>query len=679
MNNTRDQEISRALFRDSNDALFIFDPQSHQLVDVNPVALRITGLGRKVILEMRVWDLFSSEVDTAIHELVSAYVKTGFFHSREDYLLRVQGLNPVPVNLSVSRIHTRPDPLGLVVARDVSERRRADDALRASEDRYRRLVETACLMIWSISASGTLIAVNPAFEAALGRTAADCIGSQILEFCHEDDRTQATQALEAARRGDQLSSTVLRLIRTDGTIRYIELLSVQEIDGGSGAFVACISQDLTMQKLAEEATRQVHEFKAAKEVAEAANRSKNLFLAHLSHEVRTPMTAILGITELLLEDVERIDTAPEAWPGQLGEIRQNGQYLLELIDDLLDLSKVEMGKLRIRQELCIPSQIAAQVIESLRPRAVERALHIFLDVATYGAVTMLSDPVRIRQILINLLSNAIRYTDQGEIRIRLSTKEDNADPWFVIEVIDTGIGMSETQLARLFEPFSRQEEEPTHHRPGTGLGLSITKRLVEALDGHLRISSTVGLGSKFSVELPIVKHPIEHPNGCSPGSTRAGAVSGENDKTVSIVQDQIKARILVAEDNTSYRNALTLRLQRWGAEVTSAENGKEVLERTIEAEQHGQPFDVILMDMQMPLLDGYEATRRIRAIDIQTPIIALTAYAMAEDRNECLEIGCNDYASKPVEWHELCGLIIKHLAVECHQDQNCRISARVGD
>ena len=620
MDPDRHQEIARCLFRESNDALFLFDPADNRVVDANPAAQRLTDMDKAELCALRVFDLFRSPEADDLAPLIDAYRRTGFFHSREDYeLRRAGGLPPLPVNLSVSRIHTRPDPLGLVVARDISERRAAQAAL----DRVFRLAPD----LIGVARGGRFEKLNPAWEAALGTPADALLATPTAALVHPDDPDAFAPIADGQAR--ELEN---RLRHHDGTDRWIAWRAV----GDAGAVVA-VGRDLTDRHRAAEEARRADRLQRATLAAEAASAAKSQFLASISHEIRTPMTAILGFTELLLEDPRLASAVPER-AEDLRTIRQSGLHLLALINDLLDLSEIEAGKLRVIPGPCSPASLAAEVAASLRGRAEAKGLA--LGVEFKGAVpeAIATDAGRLRQILINLVGNAVKFTAEGSVTLRLGPGGPGpGGPSLRFDVVDTGVGVGPEELGRLFEPFYRGAAGTADAPGGTGLGLAISRRLAEALGGTISVQSTPGLGSTFGLTLPL--GPPTAPPGTDPPRPPAPA--------------SLAGRILLAEDNEAVRRVVTLRLQAAGATVVVARHGREALDLALAARETPSPFDAILMDMQMPVLDGYEATRQLRAAGLTTPIVALTAYAMAEDREECLRFGCDDHVSKPVDWEQL--------------------------
>ncbi|WP_197996852.1 hybrid sensor histidine kinase/response regulator [Gimesia chilikensis] len=409
------------------------------------------------------------------------------------------------------------------------------------------------------------------------------------------------------------------------------------------------------------AIRAIHllrEQKHLRQQAEAANQSKSAFLANMSHEIRTPMTAILGYTEIL-ELEARTHQMPELFLDSLDTIRRNGGHLMELINDILDLSKIEAGKLDVESIACSPQTIVEEVMELVQVRAEAKGLKLEADFKFPLPAQIHSDPTRIRQILINLIGNAIKFTEVGTIRLETELLQAPYDePQIQFTIVDQGIGMSEAQMTNLFRPFSQADSSTSRKYGGTGLGLTICKRLANILGGDISVQSELNHGSRFSATVrtgSLAEIELLHELHDTQGDSSTAAV---NDKTTTTEESPLRGKhVLLAEDGPDNQKLISFILKKAGAEVCLAANGEEAYQAAIQEMERGTLFDVILMDMQMPILDGYSATRKVRDVGYTGPIISLTANAMEGDRERCLAVGCNDHITKPIDRRQLVEMI----------------------
>ncbi|MCC6906864.1 MAG: response regulator [Phycisphaerales bacterium] len=410
----------------------------------------------------------------------------------------------------------------------------------------------------------------------------------------------------------------------------------------------------TLVRYSKSLERSDHNLRLAKTAAEQANRTKSEFLANMSHEIRTPMMAITGYADLLNDSSQKVVARQEA----VGIIRRNASHLLTIINDILDLSKIEAGELAIEQVSCSPCRVLYDVVSLMRVRAVEKGLA--LKTRTDGSIPefIQADPTRLRQILINLVGNAIKFTDSGWVKItsRLIQSEDGGKPMLKIDVIDSGVGMSASQLGRIFKPFAQADSSTTRRYGGTGLGLTISQRLAHMLGGRIEVDSTPDRGSTFSLYIATGSlEGVRMIEDCS--EVLAEREPGPDDS----IPVRLSGHILLVEDGADNRALLALYLRLAGADVIEAENGQVACEIVEAARERQEAFDAIVIDMQMPVLDGYGAMQRLRSQGVDTPAIALTAHAMPEDRRKCIDAGCTDYLSKPVSRALLLQTLAKYM------------------
>jgi CheY-like chemotaxis protein len=420
---------------------------------------------------------------------------------------------------------------------------------------------------------------------------------------------------------------------------------------------AGIVRDVSDEKVAAESLR------VATKAAEQANQAKSEFLANMSHEIRTPMAAILGYADLLLAE-EGIDRAPVHRVEAFRTIQRNGEHLLQVINDILDLSKVEAGKLVLERIRCSPNEILLDVQRIVKQRAQAKSLPFQIDFVGAIPDTIETDPTRLRQVLVNLVGNAIKFTEKGAVTLSMRLVEpDSENPKMEFTVTDSGIGMTSQQLENLFQPFSQADASTSRRFGGTGLGLTISKRIIDQLGGELIVQSEYGVGTVMRTILPIGSL-----KGVKQSHLTVQSEPAYRSKASKVEPASLDCRILLAEDGPDNQRLLTFVLTKAGAQVTLAENGQTAVDLMMASmreprrrETDPAPFDVILMDMQMPVLDGYQAARRLREEGCQTPIIALTAHAMQGDREHCLAAGCSDYLTKPIDRHTLVATIRKNL------------------
>ncbi len=374
------------------------------------------------------------------------------------------------------------------------------------------------------------------------------------------------------------------------------------------------------------------ELNRAKIEAERANLSKTQFLANMSHEIRTPIGSILGFTNLMKSG----STTPQENVKYMGIVERNSKQLLRLIDDILDLSKVEAGKMTIEKINFSLTEFLSEFNSTIAFRAAESEIRYVFEAKTLIPNQICTDPVRLRQILTNIVGNALKFTNYGEVK--LSASFENSTLKF--DVQDSGVGIAPEQAAKLFQPFSQADASTTRKFGGTGLGLALSRRLAESLGGKLELeASRLGEGSVFAIEIqaPLLKTAkLIDPS-------RRSAASGPQrlDQREKLLPG---LKVLLVEDSADNQMLVTAFLKREGAEVTSVFDGAQGVELAMK-----QSFDVLLMDIQMPILDGHEATRKLRSSNYTKPIIALTAHAMKEEHSRCVESGFTAFLTKPIE------------------------------
>jgi len=505
-----------------------------------------------------------------------------------------------------------------------------------------------CLLV--IDRAGDIALANAAFCELTGRAADSLVGMPISSLqWGEEDKDHQRPWQTALDTGQPVLQAAAVYPGTDGTRRKF-LVNCSPVQGAEGTIggVLISMDDITQL---EEQERQL---RAAMLNAEQANQAKSAFLSNMSHEIRTPMTAILGFTDVLRRQKGCSDADRQRY---LSTIASSGGHLLELINDVLDLSKVESGAMTVELIAADPVRLLSDVKETLAVKAVEKSIALELDVTSPVPSSILSDPSRLRQIVTNLVGNAIKFTQEGGVRIGLSC--DAEGERLLIEVRDSGIGMNEAQQTSIFEAFTQADESITRRFGGTGLGLSISRKLCEVLGGGISVTSVPGEGSTFLVSIPT--GPLDQAQWLSPADAMLAAAWVD---TVTVTAWRFPAaRVLVADDAAENRELLSLLLGELGLSVTLAENGAEAVAAVRDAPPE-KPIDAVLMDIQMPVMDGYQAVAALRADGWARPVIALTANAMKGYERELLDAGFSHYQSKPVDIDALSALLAQLLGGE---------------
>jgi PAS domain S-box-containing protein len=589
---------------------------------------------------------------------------------------------------------------------DVTERHEMQDKLRENQARLTEAQRVAHLGSWDWDLKSGAMNWSDECYRILAVDPSRTINTfqSFLPFVHPADRDRILEAGATFSQGAAGNINEFRLVRPDGQVRFVLSKSRVYCNAiGQPTRKLGTIQDITERKAVEERLREsnammlealererstameleaaMEQLAAATQEAQAAVRSKTEFLANMSHEIRTPMTAILGYAEVIAGAYEEAQTMePKQVLEHLRTIQRNGNYLLEIINGILDISKIEAGKIEVECIRCSPVAILTEVRELMRVRADERGLPIHVE--TVGAFPEIieTDPARVKQILINIVGNAIKFTESGSVTIQARFIESvprgrtsRGASMMQFDVIDTGIGMSPEQVARLFKPFAQADSSMSRRFGGTGLGLLISKRFAHILGGDISAESEPGVGSTFRITVATgscVGVRMIDPLAAPKADSCPGDDSGQGDAPAAAPQPvRIRVpgcRILLVEDGADNQRLISFVLKKAGADVTIAENGQVAVD-TVRAAmverspENVSPFDIILMDMQMPVMDGYEATGRLRQMGFTGPIIAVTAHAMAHEREKCMGAGCDDFTPKPIDRHRLLATIRKHV------------------
>ncbi len=511
------------------------------------------------------------------------------------------------------------------------------DPSQAIPARVRSALDTMAEGLLVLDLKGQVVLANQAFASMVDKAPDELLGFRAADFPWVgNDGSPSADAdypwLKALREGVPQKNQMVRL-QPSAETRCTFMTNCSPVlgSGGKPGGVLVSFDDVTQLEEKEV------ELRKSKNEAEAANRAKSEFLANMSHEIRTPMNAILGFTEVLKRGYGRGEQDSRKY---LNTIHSSGKHLLELINDILDLSKVESGRLEIEKSRFAPHLSIHEVVQVLGVRAREKG--ITLAFVPQGPIpeTIHSDPARLRQIVTNLVGNAIKFTQQGGVSVVARLDRSSSEPRLIIEVTDTGIGMPADKLDAIFDPFVQADTSITRRFGGTGLGLAISRRFAQALGGDITVRSELGIGSTFTVTLEA--GPLDGVKLLEPREALAA------DSELKVVRSERWAfpagRVLVVDDGDENRELVRLVLEEAGLRVDGAENGQVGVDKAL-----GAPFDVILMDIQMPVMDGLTATQMLRGKGVETPIVALTANAMKGFEQELLAGGFTDYMTKPID------------------------------
>ncbi|NOX58447.1 MAG: PAS domain S-box protein [Planctomycetes bacterium] len=456
----------------------------------------------------------------------------------------------------------------------------------------------------------------------------ETLGVFVFYLPHHDERKEKEDEMKFLGVAADIVAGALRRIDAEQETRFSHAKTLEALEGQKQTAIALKAA--------------MGQLEVAKHTAEVANESKSEFLANMSHEIRTPLNGILGFADLLRQNADDGNEAErQDW---LNTIHASGRHLLSLINNILDLSKIEAGQMEMEQIRCSPHLLVSEVASMLRPQATQKGLSLEVCFDAPIPSTIESDPTRFRQLLTNLVNNAIKFTEDGGVRIHVRLIDSGKQPLLVVDVADTGVGIPKDKLRTVFDPFVQADTSTNRKFGGTGLGLAISKRIAEALGGEITVRSEEGGGSTFTFEIGtgsldgvrMLEGKIFEAMG-----EREAVDNGEHETT-------LQGHVLVVDDGETNRRLITLVLRRSGLEVTTAENGQLAVELAM-----SNTFDLILMDMQMPVMDGYTATRTLREQGASLPIVALTANAMRGEEEKCIAAGCSGYLSKPIDMTRL--------------------------
>jgi PAS domain S-box-containing protein len=648
------ETLLRAVIEQAPCAIELVDPVTLRFLRVNAYSRQALGYTEAEMLERTVLDIQAELPPQGTTALARQAVETGGLHFETTHRAADGRLFDASVWIRAIHLHGRDYLLG--IWRDISAERSTKQKL----EKFSLAIEQSPNAVVITDTEARIEYVNDAFTQTSGYTREEALGHNPRLLKSGKTPGEVYTAMWAAlTRGEAWRGELINR-RKDGE-EYIELAQISPIrqpDGRITHYLA-IKQDITEKRLLiEELERhrghleqlvaeRSTELRAARDAAEVANRAKSEFLANMSHEIRTPLNAIIGLGHLLAKDLRE-----DKHKARLAKITTAARHLLQIINDILDLSKIEAGRLDIEIIDFDPAAMLANTLELVREQAEQKDLKLSLELDTLPPKVR-GDALRLGQIMVNFASNAVKFTPRGSIAIGGKVLAKDGDRLTVrFEVIDTGIGLERSQCERLFQPFEQADPSTTRKYGGTGLGLAISRRLTELMGGTIGVDSKPGKGSTFWIEVPLQSRP-------APAGTQA-KLPGAVRRTPARAQTLALTgrRILLAEDNPVNREVAVAILRETGATIDTAANGQEAVEMA----KAGR-YDLILMDVQMPVMDGLAATRLLRSQDAlrELPIVAMTANAFNEDRQLCIDAGMNDHIPKPVEPELLCEKVARWL------------------
>jgi PAS domain S-box-containing protein len=648
------QERYRAVVEQVAEGIFLLDTQTMRIIETNPTFQHLLGYTAEELQHLTIYDIIAEPVIEEVNFNIGLAIHHGW-HFIEDgqYVRKDRSL--IDVEISASLITYDTTRMLCVVVRNIAERKQAEAQLRESEERYRRIVETATEGIWLIDENSITTFVNQKMADMLGCTVEEMEGQPLTAFMDEANYAAANEGVKRRKRGiTEQHEFCFR--RKDGTEVWT-LVSTNPIFDQERHYQGALAMftDITERKRAETALEQERalltqrvaertaELSAVNAALARAVRLKDEFLANMSHELRTPLHAVLGQAEVLAEEIYGLLTVEQHKSVQM--IEQSGRHLLSVINDILDLAKIEAGKVELDIQPVALATCCQTSLQFIKQIAQKKSIKVSFSM-DHTVEMIYADGRRLKQILVNLLSNAVKFTpDNGEIGLEVLA---NAEEEVVaLTVWDTGIGIAPQKMDRLFQPFVQVDSGLARKHEGTGLGLYLVHRLIDMHGGNISLESSEGQGSRFTITLPWRTYMPST-------NLKEGEVPTPAPPTTPPPARPQPITILMAEDNEASITLLFDYFTALGYQVTVARNGIEAIERAREKRP-----DIILMDIQMPEMDGLEATRHIRAdtVTAMVPIIALTALTMPGDRERCLEAGINEYLGKPVNLGRLVQMI----------------------
>ncbi len=634
----KSEEKYRSIFENIQDVYFELSLEG-DVLEISPSVENMLAYKKESILNQ---PLFTNKEDEK--QFLRKMNEKGIVSDFEIYLRKENG-QTIPTSFTCKYLYDQDEQPKKIIGtiRNITERKQAEEVIRHSEERYRILAENSSDMISKHNWDRTYLYVSPACFKLLGYKTEELIGFSAYQFIHPDDveNIRKNHILLLENKTNSFIESY-RIRKKDGTYLWFETNNQVIYNQNTNLVqeIVCVSRDITERKDKEELLK-------AKEVAERANKTKSEFLANMSHEIRNPLNAIIGMSSTLgktsMDDDQK---------KYLSSITIASRNLLSILNDILDFSKIEANKIELFYGNFNLSDVLKDAISPFKSQAESKDISLEYSISDNTPLKLYGDDKKIVQILNNLLSNAIKFTNKGYVKVEVDAynrKNDHAI--FTFSVEDTGVGVRQEDIPKMFESFTQLDSSAKKEYQGTGLGLSIVKSLVELMNGKVNFESEFGRGSKVTFEIPAIFSGTATDD---PMQNIPETFNNSNNKTVT----EKKTKILVAEDDAINQLYLSGFLKAQGWMVDSAANGLIALEKF-----KNNNYDLILMDGQMPKMDGFETTMKIRELEQQekvekpVPIIAITGYAIPGDRDRFINAGMDDYVSKPIDENKLLKII----------------------
>jgi PAS domain S-box-containing protein len=626
----------KTMIEDSNDGILIADPNSKTFTYANKAISNMLGYTNEELLKLKVDDIHPEGDLPRVIDEFERQLKKEIITSYSLPVLKKDG-NIFLADISSHLISINDKEYLMGMFRDISDKLQLEEKLCENTRRFKDIIELSNDLITEVDSNGNFTFVNSASQHFFGCKPEDCIGRNAFDFIHPEDKDYTKKKFNEWKETKTTTTTIEnRQMNKNGDIFHLSWsINITYDETDTLKHVNGIARDITEKK------RNETDLLLAKNLAEEGDKLKSAFLANMSHEIRTPMNAIIGFSQLL-QNKELHDEKKDQY---IQLINNNGRILLKLIDDIINLSKIEAGQIKLEyQEYClnhILSDLGSFFQNEIKKTKKSNISITFQKGLCDEHSIILTDYVRLQQILNNLLSNAIKFTHNGTIEFGYTISESKKLHFFVK---DTGIGMDQEQIEFIFERFRQGDDAVTRKYGGTGLGLSIAKGLVDLFGGVLKVDSEVNKGSNFYFEIPY--KPVHKSTLKEHIKSSITEAPYWNEETVLVVDDQA-TMFFFLEESLSMHNL----------KVIHAKNGYEAIEFC----KTNKKIKLVLMDIHMPGIDGFETTKRIKELLPELPIIAQTAFAMDEDKNKCVEAGCNGYIKKPIDMNELYSTISKYL------------------